>query len=152
MANFIELASDPIFIRSLINTIYYAAVQVPLSLGFALLLAVMLNNKLKGIYTFRAIYYLPALTSGVAIALLWRWIFNPETGFNIFFDFVRYNPHLFGFFLCEIGIILRLCRVALTLCFLRFRILNRSIFFSLKELKLNIKVCSLSNNDVNYWY
>jgi multiple sugar transport system permease protein len=90
MANFIELMSDEIFLRSLINTIYFAAVQVPLSLGFALLLAVMLNNKLKGIYTFRAIYYLPALTSGVAIALLWRWIFNPELGlFNSILRFFQ---------------------------------------------------------------
>ena len=90
LQNLRELFADPVFLRSLLNTFYFAAVSVPLSLVCALGLAMLLNNKLRGIYTFRAIYYLPALTSGVAIALLWRWIFNPDLGlFNSILRFLQ---------------------------------------------------------------
>lgn len=83
--NLINLFRDPLFLRSLWNTFFYSIFTVPLSLIFSLLLAMMLNIKMKGVYTLRAIYYLPALTSGVAISLLWRWIFNPQLGlFNSF--------------------------------------------------------------------
>ncbi len=86
--NLAELFTDPIFGRSLANTLYYCVFTVPLGLIGSLGLAMLLNNKLRGIYTFRVIYYLPALTSGVAISLLWRWIFNPELGlFNSFLGF-----------------------------------------------------------------
>ncbi len=80
IGNFSALVKDKLFLTSLYNTFYYALVSVPISLVFALILAMLLNNKLKGIYTFRAIYYLPAITSGVAISLLWRWLFNPDLG------------------------------------------------------------------------
>jgi multiple sugar transport system permease protein len=84
-----ELFTGGLFKDSLANTLYFAAFTVPLSLVFSLGLAVLLNNKVRGIYAFRVIYYLPALTSGVAISLLWRWIFNPELGlFNSFLGFV----------------------------------------------------------------
>lgn len=78
--NFTDLFKDKLYLTSLYNTFYYALFQVPASLIFALILAMLLNHKLKGIYTFRAIYYLPAITSGVAISLLWRWLFNPDLG------------------------------------------------------------------------
>jgi multiple sugar transport system permease protein len=89
LGNVRELFADPVFLRSLGNTLYYCAFTVPLSLVFSLGLAMLLNTKLRGTYTFRAIYYLPALTSGVAISLLWRWIFNPQLGlFNSFLGFL----------------------------------------------------------------
>ena len=78
--NFQDLFKDNLFKRSLWNTLYYAVFTIPLSLTFSMILAMLLNNKLKGIYTFRAIYYLPAITSGVAISLLWRWLFHPDLG------------------------------------------------------------------------
>ncbi|MCX7019143.1 MAG: extracellular solute-binding protein [bacterium] len=88
LENLRQLFADPLFGRSLLNTLYYCALTVPLSLVFSLLLALMLNVKMRGSYTFRAIYYLPALTSGVAVSLLWRWIFNPDLGlFNSFLGF-----------------------------------------------------------------
>ncbi|MDD4279189.1 MAG: extracellular solute-binding protein [Candidatus Sumerlaeales bacterium] len=78
--NFQTLSQDRLYLISLKNTIYFTILVVPLSIIFSLALAVLINTKLPGAYTFRAIFYLPALTSGVAIALLWRWIFNPKLG------------------------------------------------------------------------
>ncbi len=71
---------DRLFRMSLWNTIYYVAFRVPgiqlVSLGLALLL----NQSLKGISVYRTIFYLPAVTSGVATAILWTWIFNGTHG------------------------------------------------------------------------
>ncbi|MGQ9629228.1 MAG: carbohydrate ABC transporter permease [bacterium] len=62
-----------------VTTIYTVfAVPLQLTLGFAI--AVLMNQKLKGITVFRTIYYLPAVVSGVAVAMLWKWIFSYEAG------------------------------------------------------------------------
>ncbi len=71
---------DPQFYQSLGNTFYYALIAVPLGLTGSLLLAVLLNQKLKGLSFFRTAYYLPSLVPAVASSLLWIWIFQPETG------------------------------------------------------------------------
>lgn len=60
-------------------TIYYL-LNVPLNLLLGLLLAILLNQKIRGIAVFRTIYYLPSVTAGVAVSLLWMWIFNPRFG------------------------------------------------------------------------
>jgi multiple sugar transport system permease protein len=80
LRNITELVADPVFWRSLVNTLYYSAFVVPGTLVLALALAMLLNTRLPGTTFFRAVYYLPALTAGVAICLLWRWIFNPQFG------------------------------------------------------------------------
>lgn len=80
LGNVRELVSDPVFWRSFTNTLYYSAFVVPGTLVLALALAILLNTRVRGTYFFRAVYYLPALTAGVAICLLWRWIFNPQLG------------------------------------------------------------------------
>jgi multiple sugar transport system permease protein len=93
LKNFIQLFADPLFRKSLINTLYYSAVTVPLGLVFSLFLAMLLNVKIRGSYTFRVIYYLPAVTSGVAISLLWRWLFNPDIGLiNYFLSWFGIEP------------------------------------------------------------
>lgn len=74
------LTADPLFWRSLSNTASYAFVSVPLGLVVAFFLATLLNMKLKGIAIFRTIFYLPSVTSGVAVILLWGWILNPSFG------------------------------------------------------------------------
>ncbi len=74
------LFNDELFWISLKNTIYYAFGSVPLGLILALILALLLNQKLRGITIFRTIFYLPSVISGVAVALLWVWIFNPNFG------------------------------------------------------------------------
>ena len=72
--------TDPLFWKSLSNTAYYAFVSVPLGLIVAFFLATLLNMKLRGIAFFRTIFYLPSVTAGVAVILLWGWILNPSFG------------------------------------------------------------------------
>jgi ABC-type sugar transport system permease subunit/ABC-type glycerol-3-phosphate transport system substrate-binding protein len=71
---------DPVVIKSLIVTTIYTVVSVPLGLIGALLLALLLNIKVRGVALFRAVYYLPSLTSLMAASLIWRKIFNPDNG------------------------------------------------------------------------
>jgi multiple sugar transport system permease protein len=70
---------DPLFRKSLWVTVYYV-LSVPLRVLFGLLVALLLNQKIKAVALFRTIYYLPSVISGVAVALLWLWVFNPEFG------------------------------------------------------------------------
>jgi multiple sugar transport system permease protein len=71
---------DPLFYKSFWNTFYYALFSVPLGLTGSLLLAVLLNQKLKGLSFFRTVYYLPSLVPAVASSLLWIWILQPDSG------------------------------------------------------------------------
>jgi multiple sugar transport system permease protein len=74
------LFGDPQFRRVVFNTFYFAVGTVPLRVGLSLLLAVALNQKLRGINTFRIIYFMPVVTSLVAAALVWQWVFNGNFG------------------------------------------------------------------------
>ncbi len=74
------LTDDPRFVATLYNSGYYTALSVPLYTAGALLTAMLLNHKLVGMRVFRTIYYLPAVVSGVSVAILWRWLLNPEFG------------------------------------------------------------------------
>jgi len=76
---------DPRFWKALYNTAYYTLFSVPLGLIVALLLALLLNQRLRGIRFFRTAYYVPVVTSGVATSLLWLWIFNPKLGLLNYF-------------------------------------------------------------------
>jgi multiple sugar transport system permease protein len=78
--NYRELFQDDLFWKSLRVSAIYSVVSVPAGLVLALLLAVLLNHKMRGVYLFRAIFYLPTVISGVGVAMLWRWMFNPEYG------------------------------------------------------------------------
>jgi len=77
--NFVELFRDPFFWKYCWNTIYLM-LAIPLSMGGSLILALAMNQKLKGIVFFRTVYFLPTLCAGVAIYMLWRLIYNPEFG------------------------------------------------------------------------
>jgi len=79
-ANYREAAMDPTVRQSLKVTAYYALAEVGLNLVLGLVLAILLNAGLRGIATLRTIYYLPAVVSGVAVAILWLWIFQPSSG------------------------------------------------------------------------
>jgi len=86
---------DPRFYQSLWNTFYYAAFAVPLGLTGSLLLAMLLNEKVKGLPVFRTIYYLPTLVPAVASSLLWIWILQPEKGLlNNFLGWLFRTPLL----------------------------------------------------------
>jgi multiple sugar transport system permease protein len=73
-------ASDPLVWQSLKVTFVYVAFAVPLQLVGSLLLALLMNQKVRAIAGFRTIYYMPSVIAGVPVALLWMWIFNPDFG------------------------------------------------------------------------
>jgi multiple sugar transport system permease protein len=74
------LTRDPLFWKSLANTAIYVLFSVPLGLTGSLLIAVLLNQSIKGIAFFRTAFYLPSLVPAVASALVWRWVFHPDAG------------------------------------------------------------------------
>ena len=74
------LTRDPLFWKSLANTAIYVLFSVPLGLTGSLLLALLLNQRLRGIAFFRTAFYLPSLVPAVASALVWAWVFHPEAG------------------------------------------------------------------------
>lgn len=80
LENYRQLMGDELFWKSLRVSAIYSVVSVPLVLAVSLLLAVLLNQRIRGMYVFRSIYYLPTVMSGVAVAMLWRWMFNSEYG------------------------------------------------------------------------
>jgi multiple sugar transport system permease protein len=76
----IIFTADPMVWKSLYNTIYYIIFSVPLNTFLGLLLAVLLNQKVRGIRFFRTVFYLPNVVSGVAVLLLWQWLLDPNFG------------------------------------------------------------------------
>lgn len=71
---------DALALHSLNITILFTIVSIPLNILFGLALAMLLNTSIRGLAIFRTIYYLPAILSGVAVALMWRWIFSTQFG------------------------------------------------------------------------
>jgi len=85
LANYADLFHDRLYLRSLLNTLFYAGLSVPLGLALALALALLLNSGVRGLTVYRTIFFLPALVPMVALAVLWLWIFNGEYGvLNVF--------------------------------------------------------------------
>lgn len=78
--NYRELWGDDDFRRALKNTLYYLVGYLPLVMVGGLGLALLVNHKLKGVALFRAMYFLPVVTSWVVVALLWKWLLNPSDG------------------------------------------------------------------------
>jgi multiple sugar transport system permease protein len=78
--NFGALLSDDRFLKALRNTFFYTIVSVPLGLAIALGLALALNQAVRGIALVRTAYFLPVVTSTIAIALVWQWIYNADSG------------------------------------------------------------------------
>lgn len=80
LRNYTELFADPLFWQVMFNTFYYALVVVLLEIPLALGLAVAMNQPGWLVKVFRTIYFLPVVTSMVAIALVWNWIYDPQYG------------------------------------------------------------------------
>jgi len=76
---------DPLFLQSLKVTAIWVFGGLPLRLAVALFFAVLLNQRVPGMGIFRTIYYLPSVVSGVAVALLWMWLLQPQFGILNFF-------------------------------------------------------------------
>jgi multiple sugar transport system permease protein len=76
--NFTLLFGDSLFWASLRNTAYFAVVVVPVQAGLALVLAMLVNAKVRGRNFFRTVYFIPVVTSMVVVSLLWRFIYEPD--------------------------------------------------------------------------
>lgn len=79
LVNFINLLGDPLFWKCLGNTLYLMMI-IPVEIMASLVLAIVMNKKLKNIGLFRTLYFLPTITNGVAICLLWAWLYNYDFG------------------------------------------------------------------------
>lgn len=94
--------------QALINTFKYAIVEVPFSIVIALVLAVLLNRKMKGRTIYRTIFFLPMVAAPAAIAMVWRWLFNSEFGLlnNVLKTEINWvsNPKIAVFSIAVIGI------------------------------------------------
>ena len=83
-------SQDPLFWKSLRVTAVYTLGSVPLSIVLAFFLAVLLNQKIRGLPIFRTIFYLPAIVPVIASSILWLWLFNPDFGLlNAAADFLH---------------------------------------------------------------
>ncbi len=80
LKNIIKLFSDPVFLEALKNTIIYCIGTVPLTMIFALMLAIILNRKIFGRNFFRTVTFFPYVASLVAVAVVWNMLFNPAKG------------------------------------------------------------------------
>ncbi len=80
IGNYVEVLTDPKFHKALGNTVYYMVGYLPLVLIGALIIAVLLNGRIKGSTFLRGVYFLPVVTSWVVVALLWKWLLSPEGG------------------------------------------------------------------------
>ena len=80
LANYAYAFRDPQFWNAMWNSTKYALLSVPLGMIVGLLVAILVNQKLRGITLFRTLFYIPAISSGVAISILWIYIYMPETG------------------------------------------------------------------------
>jgi len=88
LRNYVRLVSDTTFLRALRNNLYFTAVVVPLQCVFALFLALLTNQKVRGTILFRTIYFSPIATTMVVVAIVWTLLFNPDGIINSFLRLV----------------------------------------------------------------
>jgi len=80
IANFIEMAREPLFWNAVWNSVYLTVGIVPAQVVLSLLLAIIVNQRIKGISIFRACYFIPTVTSLVAVAIIWTWLYDYRYG------------------------------------------------------------------------
>jgi multiple sugar transport system permease protein len=106
--NYIRLFGDTEVWQSVLNTFKYAIVEVPFSIAISLVLAVLLNRKMKGVSAYRTIFFLPMVAAPAAVAMVWRWLFNTEFGLlnHVFHSNVQWisDPRFAVFSIAVIGI------------------------------------------------
>jgi multiple sugar transport system permease protein len=92
LRNFVRLVDDEAFLRGLLNNFYFVFVVVPLQTSFALLLAILINQKINGMNVYRTIYFAPVVTSMVVVAIVWTFLYNPGKGLiNAFIQFISFG-------------------------------------------------------------
>ncbi len=98
LSNFATMFTSSEFWRATWNTILFCILTVPVGVGLALVIANLLNSRIKGKVFFRAVYFLPMVVAPAAVAMVWKWMFNSEYGiintvFHIHVDWIT-NPNL----------------------------------------------------------
>lgn len=78
--NYSYIFNDGKFLKSMVNTLYFAGVKIPLDLVLSLYIAVLLDKKIRGLRFFRASYFAPVIVPMVASTLIWVWIYDPMFG------------------------------------------------------------------------
>ncbi len=90
--NFVRaFTADPVFLRSTINTFVFALVVVPVQAGLGLLLAVLVNQKIRGVTAFRVIFFIPVVTSIVVVSILWKFMYQEDGLVNSFIDTLTFG-------------------------------------------------------------
>ena len=85
LQNYEDMIHDERFVQSVLNTIYFTGASVPVTMAIGLVLALLLNQPIRGRALFRTAYYLPVITPFVVSALLWKWLYNGDFGlFNYY--------------------------------------------------------------------
>lgn len=90
LSNYIELFRNPGLSSALKNSFLFAALSVPLSISISIVLAVLLNQKIKGMSFYRTMYFIPVITIPAAVAMVWKWLYNADYGL------INYILALFG--------------------------------------------------------
>ncbi len=85
LANYVELLGSSEFWHSLVVTMYYLVGTIPITMALGLALAVALNRQFAGVAFFRAVFYSPVVTSTVAMAAVWLWMYDPINGILNYF-------------------------------------------------------------------
>jgi len=80
LENFTRLAADPFFRNAVWNTLYYVTLAVPLGVVTSLAVALLVNEPLRGVGLFRTLFYVPAVSSQVALSMVFIWVLLPEVG------------------------------------------------------------------------
>ncbi|RPH36111.1 sugar ABC transporter permease, partial [bacterium] len=80
LKNFSRLIDDPLFWKSLLNTLSFLLIHIPLQVVVAMTLALLLNSRIRGRGFFRAVYFLPVVVSGVAVTILWQQLYSYDYG------------------------------------------------------------------------
>jgi|WetSurMetagenome_2_1015567.scaffolds.fasta_scaffold27320_3 multiple sugar transport system permease protein len=93
LKNYIDLLQDKIFLQSVWNTVRFVLMSLPIGQALSLILALVLNSKIPFRNFFRLVFFLPVLTMPIAIAVVWKWIYNPAFGpFAMLFKSLGLKP------------------------------------------------------------
>ncbi len=108
LENYEKLIHDREVWQALLNTFKYSAVQVPLAIIIPLILAVLLNRKMKGRTVYRTIFFLPMICAPAAVAMVWKWMYNADYGLlnkilNVKIDWTT-NPRIAWISVAIIGV------------------------------------------------
>lgn len=93
MNNYMKMFKDSQVWYAVVNTLKYTLIVVPLTIIFSMLVAVLLNGKLKGKSLYRTIYFIPMVAAPAAVTMVWKWLYNKQFGIlNVMLDKIGLGP------------------------------------------------------------